>query len=95
VSASPTAGQARDPAVITRLLSSGTSNRRLEQLTEREHSVISLMAEGPSNQAIAQRLFLSGSAISKYTTSIFGKLDITDDDSNRRVLAVLTYLNKP
>ncbi|MEV0677742.1 response regulator transcription factor [Actinosynnema sp. NPDC050436] len=89
-------GTAMDPAVIARLLSSGTSNRRLERLTEREHSVLGLMAEGLSNQAIAQRLFLSESAISKYTTSIFGKLGITDDDShNRRVLAVLTYLNKP
>lgn len=54
------------------------------------------MAEGLSNQAIGQRLFLSESAISKYTTSLFGKLGITDDDNNnRRVLAVLTYLNNP
>ncbi|MEU8892317.1 response regulator transcription factor [Streptomyces sp. NPDC048442] len=93
-------GTAMDPAVIAKLLSSGTSNRRLGQLTdrltEREHSVLGLMAEGLSNQAIARRLFLSDSAISKYTTSLFGKLGITDDDSgNRRVLAVLTYLNSP
>lgn len=89
-------GTAMDPAVIARLLSSGTSNRRLDRLTEREHSVLALMAEGLSNQAIAQRLFLSDSAISKYTTSLFGKLGITDDDSaNRRVLAVLAYLNNP
>jgi DNA-binding NarL/FixJ family response regulator len=89
-------GTAMDPAVITKLLSSGSSNRRLERLTEREHSVLGLMAEGLSNQAIAQRLFLSESAISKYTTSIFGKLGITDDgNNNRRVRAVLTYLNKP
>jgi len=86
-------GTAMDPAVITKLMSSGSSNRRLEKLTERELSVLSLMAEGLSNQAIGQRLFLSDSAISKYTTSLFGKLGITDDDSsNRRVLAVLTYL---
>lgn len=89
-------GTAMDPVVITKLLSSGTSNRRLGGLTEREHSVLALMAEGLSNQAIAQRLFLSESAISKYTTSIFGKLGITDDDnSNRRVVAVLAYLNNP
>ncbi|MFD7616210.1 LuxR C-terminal-related transcriptional regulator, partial [Streptomyces sp. NPDC059802] len=89
-------GTAMDPAVIAKLLSSGSSNRRLEQLTEREHSVLGLMAEGMSNQAIGRRLFLSESAISKYTTSMFGKLGITDgDDNNRRVLAVLTYLNKP
>ena len=89
-------GTAMDPAVIAKLLSSGTSNRRLERLTEREHDVLSLMAEGLSNQAICQRLFLSESAVSKHTTSLFGKLGITDDDtSNRRVLAVLAYLNKP
>ncbi|MFI6048549.1 LuxR C-terminal-related transcriptional regulator [Streptomyces violascens] len=89
-------GTAMDPAVIAKLLSSGSSNRLLEGLTEREHSVLGLMAEGLSNQAIGRRLFLSESAISKYTTSMFGKLGITDDESNnRRVLAVLTYLNNP
>ncbi|WP_407285295.1 LuxR C-terminal-related transcriptional regulator [Streptomyces sp. BP-8] len=89
-------GTAMDPAVIAKLLSSGSSNRRLGQLTEREHSVLGLMAEGLSNQAIGRRLFLSDSAISKYTTSMFGKLGITDDnDNNRRVLAVLAYLNNP
>ncbi|MCP2168824.1 response regulator transcription factor [Goodfellowiella coeruleoviolacea] len=90
-------GTAMDPAVISKLLSSGSASRRLDRLdrlTEREHSVLGLMAEGLSNQAIAQRLFLSESAISKYTTSLFGKLGLGDDDnSNRRVLAVLAYLN--
>ncbi|QWF80717.1 response regulator transcription factor [Amycolatopsis sp. CA-230715] len=88
-------GTAMDPAVITKLLSAGSSNRRLEGLTEREHEVLALMAEGLSNQAIGQRLFLSESAVSKYTTSMFGKLGITDDgQGNRRVLAVLAYLNQ-
>ncbi|TDD52632.1 response regulator transcription factor [Kribbella antibiotica] len=86
-------GTAMGPAVIAKLLSSGTSNRQVEQLTEREQEVLRLMAEGLSNQAIRQRLFLSESAIGKHTTSLFGKLGIVDDDSsNRRVLAVLTYL---
>ncbi|MQY05762.1 response regulator transcription factor [Actinomadura macrotermitis] len=85
-------GTAMDPAVIARLLN-GT--RRLGDLTEREHSVLALMAEGLSNQAISRRLFLSESAVSKYTTSLFGKLGIVDDnDTNRRVRAVLAYLNE-
>ncbi|TJZ57363.1 response regulator transcription factor [Streptomyces piniterrae] len=89
-------GTAMDPAVIAKLLSSGSSNRRLGGLTEREHAVLALMAQGLSNRAIGERLFLSESAISKYTTSMFGKLGIVDDDNNnRRVLAVLTYLNEP
>jgi DNA-binding NarL/FixJ family response regulator len=87
-------GTAMDPAVIAKLLASGSSTRRLAALTEREHSVLSLMAEGLSNQAIGQRLFLSESAISKYTTSLFGKLGLADDDTtNRRVLAVLAFLS--
>ncbi|MEU8551287.1 response regulator transcription factor [Streptomyces roseoverticillatus] len=89
-------GTAMDPAVIAKLLSTSSPSRGLEQLTEREYAVLGLMAEGLSNQAIARRLFLSDSAISKYTTTMFGKLGLTDDDdSNRRVRAVLTYLNKP
>ncbi|GAA1968430.1 response regulator transcription factor [Kitasatospora viridis] len=88
-------GTAMDPTVIAKLFSTGSSPRRLERLTEREHEVLALMAEGLSNHAIAQRLFLSDSAISKYTTSLFGKLGLTDDDNgNRRVQAVLAYLGK-
>ncbi|WP_370939434.1 response regulator [Amycolatopsis sp. cg13] len=87
-------GTAMDPAVISKLLTSGSPDQRLGTLTDRERSVLELMAEGLSNTAIAGRLFLSESAISKYTTSLFGKLGITDDETgNRRVLAVLTYLN--
>ncbi|MFC6880833.1 MULTISPECIES: response regulator transcription factor [Actinomadura] len=88
-------GTAMDPAVIAKLLSGGSPGRMLDRLTERERSVLALMAEGLSNQAISRRLFLSESAVGKYTTSMFGKLGITDDeDGNRRVLAVLTYLNE-
>lgn len=89
-------GTAMDPAVIAKLLSAGSPNQGLGRLTEREHSVLAFMAEGLSNQAIGRRLYLSEGTVSKYTTSLFGKLGITDDDnSNRRVRAVLTYLNKP
>jgi DNA-binding NarL/FixJ family response regulator len=89
-------GTAMDPAVIARLLSTGSPRSGLDRLTERETGVLALMAEGLSNQAIGRRLFLSESAVGKYTTSMFGKLGILDDDdTNRRVRAVLTYLNKP
>ncbi|MGW2374970.1 MULTISPECIES: response regulator transcription factor [Kitasatospora] len=89
-------GTAMDPAVIAKLLSASPPERGLSQLTEREYQVLGLMAEGLSNQAIGRRLFLSDSAISKYTTSMFGRLGIADDDdTNRRVRAVLTYLNQP
>jgi DNA-binding NarL/FixJ family response regulator len=89
-------GTAMDPAVIAKLLSNSSPSRGLERLTEREHTVLALMAEGLSNQAIGRHLFLSDSAISKYTTTMFGKLGIIDDeDTNRRVRAVLAYLNKP
>jgi DNA-binding NarL/FixJ family response regulator len=89
-------GTAMDPAVISKLLASGPSTNRLDALTERERAVLALMAQGLSNAAIAKRLFLSDSAISKYTTSTFDKLGIGDDvDGNRRVRAVLAYLNSP
>ena len=87
-------GTALDPAVISKLLAAPATGTGLSRLTDRERSVLELMAEGLSNAAIAQRLYLSESAISKYTTSTFDKLGIGDDDNaNRRVLAVLTYLN--
>ncbi|MFJ5552889.1 response regulator [Streptomyces sp. NPDC093225] len=88
-------GTAMDPAVIAGLLSRGSPDRLRERLTEREYAVLGLMAEGLSNQAVGRRLFLSESAVGKYTTSMFGKLGIVDDeDTNRRVRAVLTYLNR-
>jgi DNA-binding NarL/FixJ family response regulator len=56
--------------------------------------VLELMAEGRSNSAIGQRLFLSESAVGKHTASIYGKLELApSDDDNRRVLAVLAYLD--
>ena len=86
-------GTAIDPAVVAKLFTTPSAGR-LDILTERERGILALMAEGLSNAAIGKRLFLSESAISKYTTSTFDKLGITEDaDNNRRVLAVLTYLN--
>ena len=62
-------------------------------LTKREREVLSLMAEGRSNQAIADALVISGRAVEKHVTSIFSKLRLSStDQDHRRVLAVLTFL---
>ena len=87
-------GTAMDPQVIAKLLASNARDEPLARLTPREREVLALMAEGRSNAAIAQRLFISEGAIGKHTASIFGKLGIgASDDDNRRVLAVLAYLH--
>ncbi|MFE4972760.1 LuxR C-terminal-related transcriptional regulator [Kitasatospora sp. NPDC056651] len=86
-------GTALDPTVVAKLLGRPMRADPLGTLTERERSVLALMAEGLSNAAIAARLFLSDGSISKYTTTIFAKLGLAeDDDTNRRVRAVLAYL---
>jgi DNA-binding NarL/FixJ family response regulator len=87
-------GTAMDPDVIAKLLTSAPQDGPVDQLTPREREVLGLMAEGRSNAAISQRLFVSEGAVGKHTASIFGKLGLApSDDDNRRVLAVLAYLN--
>jgi DNA-binding NarL/FixJ family response regulator len=88
-------GTAMDPEVIAKLFArDDQSAKRLARLTPRERDVLELMAEGRSNAAIGARLHLSESAVGKHTASIFGKLDLApSDDDNRRVLAVLAYLD--
>jgi len=87
-------GTAMDPEVIAKLLTSNANHEPLAALTDRERQVLELMAEGCSNAALAQRLFISDGAVSKHTASIFAKLNLLNsNDTNRRVLAVLTYLN--
>jgi DNA-binding NarL/FixJ family response regulator len=87
-------GTAMDPEVIARLLASKARDEPLGALTPREREVLALMAEGCSNAAIAGRLFVSEGAVAKHIANILGKLDIgVSDDTNRRVLAVLAYLN--
>ncbi|GAA1941732.1 response regulator transcription factor [Amycolatopsis minnesotensis] len=87
-------GTAMDPKVIATLLADTRRDDPLASLTEREREVLGLMAQGLSNAAVAQRLSLSEGAISKHTTSLFGKLAIeAGADTNRRVLAVLAYLH--
>jgi DNA-binding NarL/FixJ family response regulator len=88
-------GTVIDPDVIAKLLAPArNATGRLGSLTPREREVLAEMAQGRSNAAIGQKLFLSESAVGKHIASIFGKLDLTpSDDDNRRVLAVLAYLN--
>jgi DNA-binding NarL/FixJ family response regulator len=87
-------GTAMDPEVVAQLLSRRTGDRPLATLTPREREVLELMAEGRSNAAIAARMFVTEKAVSKHTNSIFGKLSLPQsEDDNRRVLAVLAYLN--
>jgi DNA-binding NarL/FixJ family response regulator len=87
-------GTVMDSAVVTKLLGRPTRQEPLARLSAREREVLELMAEGRSNSAIAQRLFVTEKAVSKHSTSIFAKLDLApSDDDNRRVLAVLAYLN--
>jgi DNA-binding NarL/FixJ family response regulator len=87
-------GTAMDPEVITQLLSRRGSDEPLATLTPREREVLSLMAEGRSNAAIAARMFVTEKAVSKHTNNIFSRLGLPpSEDDNRRVLAVLAYLN--
>lgn len=86
-------GTVMDPQVVTKLLGRRSRSEPLSRLSERERQVLELMAEGRSNSAIAHRLFVSEKAVSKHSTSIFTKLELSpSDDDNRRVLAVLAYL---
>jgi DNA-binding NarL/FixJ family response regulator len=87
-------GTVMDPEVVTKLLGRRSRDEPIARLSVREQEVLELMAEGRSNTAIAQRLFVTEKAVSKHTTSIFSKLGLAaSEDDNRRVLAVLAYLN--
>ena len=88
-------GTAMDPEVIARLLARNAGDGAISALSPREREVLALMAEGRSNAAIAQRLFVTERAVAKHTASIFLKLGLQpSDDDNRRVLAVLAYLGR-
>ena len=84
---------ALDPEVVAHLLGRSTGGGPLDELTERERTVLAEMAEGRSNAAIAARMFHSDRAVERHVTAIFSKLGLTATPENhRRVLAVLTYL---
>ena len=86
-------GSALDPAIVTQLVGRRRGDDPVSSLTPREREVLELMAEGRSNQAIAQRLFVTERAVEKHVTSIFGKLELqAAAEDHRRVLAVLAFL---
>jgi len=86
-------GSALDPDVVARLLGRSRRDDPLEEITPREREVLELMAEGRSNNAIAEALVVTERAVEKHVTSIFGKLGLAPTaEDHRRVLAVLTFL---
>ena len=86
-------GTALDPEVVSQLLVRSRRRDPLGTLTDREQDVLRLMAEGRSNSAIGNVLFISESAVEKHVSSIFTKLGLLPADTDhRRVLAVLRYL---
>ncbi len=86
-------GTVLDPEVIAQILSRKRKDDRLVELTSREREVLSLMAEGRSNGAIADHLSIGDGTVEKHISNIFSKLGLEDSNSqHRRVLAVLAYL---
>jgi DNA-binding NarL/FixJ family response regulator len=86
-------GSALDPQIVSRLLGGDRNDGPLETLTEREREVLELVAEGLSNQAIAERLDIATRSIEKHVSTIFTKLGLpATGGEHRRVLAVLRFL---
>jgi DNA-binding NarL/FixJ family response regulator len=82
-----------DPGVVARLVGRARARNPLDALSEREREVLAMMAEGRSNQAICEQLFLSPKTVEAHVHNVFAKLDLHQAaDTNRRVLAVLAYL---
>jgi DNA-binding NarL/FixJ family response regulator len=87
-------GTALDPEVVTQLLGASRRADSLVDLSAREREVLSLMAEGRSNAAIATALVISEGAVEKHVANIFAKLDLpVSQTDHRRVLAVLRFLD--
>lgn len=88
-----TGGSVVDPSVVARLVGRHRPTNAVDGLSDRERAVLSLMAEGRSNAAIAARLFLGERTVESHVHNIFGRLGLEDTpDDHRRVLAVVAYL---
>jgi DNA-binding NarL/FixJ family response regulator len=86
-------GTVLDPEVVAQLVTRRRRDERLASLTQREQEVLALMAEGRTNNAVADALFVSEGTVEKHVRGIFIKLGLEDTESvHRRVLAVLTFL---
>ena len=86
-------GSVMDPEVVAQLVGRRRARSPLDDLTEREREVLALMAEGRSNQAICDRLFLAPKTVEAHIANIFSKLELLPEpDDHRRVLAVLAHL---
>lgn len=86
-------GTVFDPEVVAQLLSRRPLDDRMRRLTDRESTVLALIAEGKSNHAIARALHVTEGSVEKHITGVFQKLDLEQDDhGNRRVLAALAHL---
>ncbi len=87
-------GSAIDPQVVEQMVGRRRSRSTLDRLSSREREVLSLMAQGRSNSALAGQLFLNPKTVESHVASIFTKLDLLPEpEHHRRVLAVLTYLH--
>jgi len=85
-------GSALDPKVVQRLVSADAG---MDELSEREREVLSLMAEGLTNAGVARRLFLTERTVESHVRNVFLKLDLAaEEDGHRRVLAVLSFLKR-
>ncbi len=88
-------GSAIDPEVVAQLVGRRRTRAPIDDLTEREREVLALMAEGRSNQAICDRLFLAPKTIEAHIANIFSRLELLPaPDDHRRVLAVLAHLRR-
>jgi DNA-binding NarL/FixJ family response regulator len=88
-------GSALDPKVLAELLAGTPAEDPLGMLTQREREVLALLAEGRTNRGIAERMVITEGSVQKYVTSVFAKLELpAGDEDHRRVLSVLTYLQR-